>query len=180
MTFFKPQRPVANQWQSSVRATVLELGDWEYTFHPILQSCVGIPGSGPFFGWVEARSMIYLARRPESLRGVLGVDQPDQKKDSVRGKWRWWRWGWLAIAALGLLQTPSEVIKTVALYQSDHTSGFSIFIGFSIRFAQIYVFAWLWWKTRPVDSKWPTTRLRDKSKAPEEAAPSEFNPGEDE
>lgn len=84
---------------------------------------------------------------------MLGADQPEQKKDSVRGKWKWWRWGWLAIAVLGLLQTPSEVIKTVALYRSDHTLGFSILIAFIIRFAQIYVFAWLWWKTRRLDSK---------------------------
>ena len=84
---------------------------------------------------------------------MFGVDQPDQKKDSVRGKWKWWRWGWLTIAALGLLQTPSEVIKAFALYRSNHTLTFSILIAFIIRFAQIYVFAWLWWKTRPLDSK---------------------------
>jgi Na+/H+ antiporter NhaA len=80
------------------------------------------------------------------------VDQFNQKKDSLRGKWSRSRWIWLALAAVGVVMTPAAVINVIDLYRADHRLGFVIPLGLSIRFAQIYGFTWLWWKTRPMDS----------------------------
>jgi hypothetical protein len=83
---------------------------------------------------------------------MTGMDQLDQEKDSLRGKWKRWRWAWLALAVAGVVTTPAAVISAIDLYRSDHRLGFVVPLGLGIRFAQIYGFTWLWWKTRPVDS----------------------------
>lgn len=66
-----------------------------------------------------------------------------------RGQWRRMRWGWLAISILGLLFTPSAIIDAVDTYKTDHSVGWIIPLAFAIRFGQIWLFAWLWWKSRP-------------------------------
>ena len=56
------------------------------------------------------------------------------------------------MAAIGIVTTPSAVADAIGVYRSDHRLGFLGFVGpiaFGIRFATIYVFRWLWWKTRP-------------------------------
>jgi hypothetical protein len=83
---------------------------------------------------------------------MIAMVQIDQKKDSLRGKWKRWRWAWLALAVVGVVMTPAAVFNAIDLYRSDHRLGFAIPLGLSIRFAQIFGFSWLWWKTRPVDS----------------------------
>ena len=80
------------------------------------------------------------------------MDQRDLKKDSLRGKWQRWRWLWLVLAAIGVLMTPTAVMNVINLYRLDHRLGFVAPLALAIRFAQIYVFSCLWWKTRPVDS----------------------------
>jgi len=66
------------------------------------------------------------------------------------GKWKWSRWGCLIIAVIGVLMTPQAIINAIQLYKSDHKLGFVMPLAFALRFAQIWVFAWVWWKTRPV------------------------------
>jgi hypothetical protein len=58
----------------------------------------------------------------------------------------------MAISILGLISTPSAVIDAVANYRIDHKFGWIILIAFSMRFGQIWLFAWLWlwWKCRPL------------------------------
>lgn len=65
------------------------------------------------------------------------------------GKWRRMRWAWLALSVLGVLTTPGAILHAMDLYKADHKFSFMIFIAFAIRFGEIWVFAWLWWKYRP-------------------------------
>jgi hypothetical protein len=66
-------------------------------------------------------------------------------------KWiRKFRWGWFAIAAIGILQTPMAVINAVHLVGSNHRLAPIIPIAFVIRFGMIWLFLKLWWDTRPI------------------------------
>jgi Na+/H+ antiporter NhaA len=89
-----------------------------------------------------------LLRVAGKLASMLLMDQ-QSKRDSLRGKWGRWRWAWLALAAIGVLSTPGAILDAINLNRSEHRLGFITVIAFSIRFAQIYGFTWLWWKTRP-------------------------------
>jgi len=57
--------------------------------------------------------------------------------DLKHPNWQRFRSLWLAIAAVGLLTTPSAVINAVNLYHSEYRLGFLIPVAFSIRLAQI-------------------------------------------
>jgi hypothetical protein len=63
--------------------------------------------------------------------------------------WRRVRWGWFVIALIGILMTPGAVMSAIESYRSDHKWAWILPIAFSIRFAQIWFFLWLWWKYRP-------------------------------
>ena len=66
-------------------------------------------------------------------------------------KWaRKFRWGWFAIAVIGILQTPTAVISAIHLVSSDHRLTPIIPIAFAIRFGMIWLFLKLWWDTRPI------------------------------
>jgi len=67
-----------------------------------------------------------------------------------RGKWRRMRWLWLAFSLFGLISTPSALFDAFNTYKTDHTLGWIIPLAFAMRFGQIWLFAWLWWKCRPL------------------------------
>jgi hypothetical protein len=48
--------------------------------------------------------------------------------------------------------TPNAVINAIDFYRSDQRLGFVMPLALIIRFAQIYGFTWLWWKTRPEEA----------------------------
>jgi hypothetical protein len=73
------------------------------------------------------------------------MDQPGIKQ----GTRRHIRWLWLAISIWGLLLTPSAIVSAVDAYKGDHQFGWIIPFAFAMRIAQIWFFAWLWWKYRP-------------------------------
>jgi hypothetical protein len=72
------------------------------------------------------------------------------KWELKRGHWRRMRWLWLALSLLGLISTPSAVLDAVENYKTDHRLGWIIPLAFGMRFGQIWLFAWLWWKCRPL------------------------------
>jgi hypothetical protein len=63
------------------------------------------------------------------------------------------RWLWLGFAILGLLLTPGVIADAIDNYKADHRIGWVIPLAFALRFGQIWLFAWLWWKYRPSDSE---------------------------
>jgi hypothetical protein len=60
------------------------------------------------------------------------------------------RWLWLAFSLLGLISTPAAVFDAIDIYKTDQRLGWIIPLGFALRFGQIWLFAWLWWKCRPL------------------------------
>jgi hypothetical protein len=61
-----------------------------------------------------------------------------------------WRWGYLALAAWGTVQTPSAVMGAIHLAQSDHILIPVILLAFAIRFSMIGFLAYLWRICRPL------------------------------
>ena len=66
---------------------------------------------------------------------------------------RRFRWGWLIIAVIEILETPSAVISAVRMVHSDHRLWFVPFISFPIHFGMIWFFLKLWWDYRPEKGK---------------------------
>ncbi|MCU1222547.1 MAG: hypothetical protein JWQ42_640 [Edaphobacter sp.] len=66
-----------------------------------------------------------------------------------RGHWRRMRWLWLASSILGVLSTPSAMVNALDDYKTNHSFGWIVLLAFAMRFGQIWLFAWLWWKCRP-------------------------------
>jgi hypothetical protein len=76
-----------------------------------------------------------------------------------RGSWKRLRWLWLVLAVFGCLATPAAILDAVKTYRADHRLGWIVPLAFAIRFGQIWLFAWLWWKSRPTDvSQRPTDK----------------------
>jgi hypothetical protein len=71
------------------------------------------------------------------------------RSEMKQGAWKRMRWLWLAFAILGLLLTPSAIANAIDSYKADHRLGWIIPLAFALRFGQIWLFAWLWWKYRP-------------------------------
>lgn len=58
------------------------------------------------------------------------------------------RWVWLVLAVLMALDTPLAILDAVSVYRQDHRLGWIVPFAFAIRFGWIWLFFWLWWKSR--------------------------------
>jgi hypothetical protein len=81
-----------------------------------------------------------------SCENIADMDQWELK----RGHWKRMRWLWLALSIFGMLSTPSAIVDALNNYKADHRFGWITLLAFTIRFGQIWLFAWLWWKCRPL------------------------------
>jgi hypothetical protein len=99
--------------------------------------------------------IIYMIRA-QSQNGteILPGVSTDSSAESViakRSKWSRMRWGWFAIAALGILQTPTAIIHAIQFANSYHRLAPVMVLAFAIRIAMIWFFLRLWWQFRPTN-----------------------------
>jgi hypothetical protein len=79
---------------------------------------------------------------------VVEMDSSEPKP----GNWKRMRWVWLALAIWGLLATPGALIDAFNFYRTEHRLGWIIPLAFALRFGQIWLFAWLWWRCPPANA----------------------------
>jgi cytochrome c biogenesis factor len=78
-----------------------------------------------------------------------------------RGNWKRLRWAWFALAVLGCFLTPSAILDAIHSYRSEHRLAWVIPVAFVLRFGQIWLFAWLWWKSRPDGAARPSHKKQN-------------------